>query len=123
MEEQIEALYRASFGGPFPYQDCRHVADLVTTPVEDFIPCLDVYFGDIAGLSSSASRLPHLSREKLLEMEGYVSKSFFERYPDLEPYRPYINSENAPKLHRRMEVAEELRSLLLRLFKQITDAE
>lgn len=122
IEEQIEALNRASFGGPFPYQDCRHLTHQVKTPDDEFVPCLDLYFGDIEGLSSSPSRLWHLSRERLLEMERLVSRSFFERYPHLEPYRPYISSENTPELQRYMVVAEELRALLLRLFKQIIGA-
>ena len=117
--EQIEALYKSSFEGPFPYKDCRWLANELQKPNEGLIPDLDLFFGDIAGYSSRATRLGRRSCEELTRAQEILSKDLYQRFPNLEVYRCIIDSEHTPELHRRMEVAEKLRLALLQLMPEI----
>ena len=117
--EQIEALYKSSFEGPFPYKDCRWLANELQKPIEDLIPELDLYFGDIAGYGSRATRLGRRSCEELKRAQEILSKDLYQRFPDLEAYRCLVNSEHTPELHSLMEVAEKLRLALLQFVPEI----
>src|ERR1700735_2352342 len=101
---QIEALYKSSFAGPFPYQDCFWVAGQAKVDTADLIPELDWYFGTVAGYASSATRLGARPAEELMKAEKILSKEFFECFPQLECCLPFISSEETPDLHRRLQV-------------------
>jgi hypothetical protein len=115
--ERIEAMYRSSFSGGFPYKDCIWLANHLHLPSEELIPDLDLYFGDIAGYSSSASRLLSRSYAELQTAEKILAKDFFQRFPELEVVRHHIGSEHTPDLFLRMDIAEGLRLALLQLLR------
>lgn len=120
--EQIEELYKSSFGGPFPYDDCRWLANRINKPSGDIIPELDWFLGYIAGYSSSASRLANRTLEELQSAERFLAKDFFHHFPDLEPYQCLIDKENTPRLYKFLTVSEQLRLGLLMLLSEITEA-
>jgi len=116
--EQIEELYTTSFNGPFPYQDCFQLLKERNESRESLIPELDWYFATVAGYSHSATRLNAKSAAELEKAEKLLSKSFFEYFPELEPYRPLIDEKRTPNLHGRLQVVEKLRLGLLDLVHQ-----
>ena len=117
--EQIERLYETSFNGPFPYQDCRQLCELLPASQESLIPALDWYFGVVAGCGSRASRLNSRPASELKAAEQLLSKGFFEYFPEFENYRPLIDEERTPDLHRRLVSVEKLRLGLLDLVRQL----
>lgn len=123
MGTRIERLHASSFKGPFPYDDCRWLADNAHRPDSDLIPALDWYFGTVAGYGSSASRLSKRSPEELRDAERLLSKDFFHHFPDLAAYRSFIDKEHTPRLHERMCIVEEMRTGLLQLLGAISKAE
>lgn len=116
--EQIETLYESGFRGPFPYSDCFRLLKVRPAPEGTLIPELDWYFGAVAGYSHSATRLNTRSSVELQAAEKVLSKSFFEYFPELAPYRELIDEERTPDLHERLETVEKLRQGLLRLMHQ-----
>lgn len=118
IENRIEALYEASFDGPFPYEDCREIAKLLGRSTEDLIPELDWYFSNIAGYSSSATRLRNRSPEELRDAARILSKDFFQYFPEEEAYRGLIDPVQTPRLHKRLIASEELRVRLLELLRE-----
>jgi hypothetical protein len=113
--EQIEMLYRSEFGGGFPYHDCYLLADSMGLPREDLIPELDLYFSQIAGYVSSASRLGSRSPAEIEKALQVLGKDFFQVFPHLQFLQDRINEEETPDLFRRMRAVEEMRSRLLHL--------
>jgi hypothetical protein len=116
--EQIESLYATSFNHPFPYRDCARLLKDRPRPEGTFVPELDWYFGTVAGYSHSASRLNTRSVAELQATEKFLSKGFFEHFPQLAPYRELIDEARTPDLHRDLNVAEKLRQDLLPLVLQ-----
>jgi len=117
--EQIERLYAASLAkGPFPYRDCFRLLEERPGPEGTLIPELDWYLSTVAGNSHSASRLNGRSVAELQAAEKFLSKSFFEYFPQLVPYRELIDEARTPDLHRNLDVAEKLRRDLLPLVHQ-----
>ena len=110
---QLEEIYASRLKGPFPYEDCRWLAAHENQPAEDLIPELDMYFSNVAGYSSSASRLGERSRNALRTARETLAKDFFETYPALERYKSLITPGNTPKLYEQMRVTEQLRLGLL----------
>jgi hypothetical protein len=123
MGTQIEELYASSFRGPFPYDDCRWLADNAQRDSSDLIPALDWYFATVAGYGSSASRLSKRSREELRTAERLLSGDFFHHFPDLTVYRSFIDREHTPRLYERMTTVEEMRMGLLQLLGDIFKVE
>jgi hypothetical protein len=121
--EQIEAVYARDFGGPFPYQDCYLLADLLGISGGDLIPELDYYFGNIAGYGSSASRLQNRSSDELKRARKTLSKDFYQYHPALEPCRHLIDPVRTPLLFRYMHASEEMRLQLLLLLEGVLAAE
>lgn len=117
--KQIEDLYNSQFLGPFPYEDCKRLAAAAKTPTGDLIPELDMYFSNIAGYSSSASRLMTRPESDLKRAKNSLASDLFETYPPLEHCRGFITSERTPGLYQKMQVAEELRLALMKLLATI----
>jgi hypothetical protein len=115
LDEEIEHLYRSEFGRGFPYRDCRLIATQCGIDAAVLIPDLDTYFSEIAGFSSSATRLHLRTPEQLRRGKYWLSKSFFARYPSLSPCEASISEAITHELWRRLQVADELRQGLLRL--------
>jgi hypothetical protein len=113
--QQVESLYQSRFRWPFPYRDCRLVARQCGVDTADLIPELDTFFAEIAGFSSSATKLSQRPVESLRRAQFWMSRDFFERHPSLAVCRDHIDEEHTPDLWRQMRVAEELRCSLLRL--------
>ena len=118
IESQIEALFEKSFRGPFPYEECRTIAQLLGKSTDDLIPELDWYFDNIAGYSSSASRLRNRSPDELRDAERILSKDFFQYFPEQEAYRSLIDPVRTPRLHEQLMASEELRVRLLGLLRE-----
>ncbi len=120
LAEQIESLEKSGFGGPFPYKDCSLISHLCGVETAELIPELDLFFGDIAGWSSSATRLDQGPIQELLKAQSWLSKGgFFERRPHLAVCRDAITPEETPDLFRPMHVAEELRISLMLLLNEM----
>jgi hypothetical protein len=115
---QIEELYRTTFVGPFPYDDCFFLADSSGIPREDLIPELDMYFSEIAGYSSSATRLLSRSSVDLETARKTLKRGFFQRFPDLHWIQERINERDTPILFKQLKVAEELRSMLIQVLQE-----
>ena len=119
MNSKIETLYLSSFRGPFPYDDCRWLAERVHVKESVLIPDLDWFFGTVAGYASSASRLTHRTPKDLRDAKQLMSKGFYDYFPKYAEYRDLICTENTPALYDRMRIAEELRVQLLQLLENI----
>jgi hypothetical protein len=115
LAEELEAIYRDSLGGPFPYRDCRWLADRAGFLDGDLIPEFDYYFATVAGYGSSATRLFDRSPADLLSAKMMLAKDFFERHPNLEVCRLLIDPECVPDLSRQMAATEKFRVGLLEL--------
>jgi hypothetical protein len=116
---QLEEIYVTHFRGSFPYADCRWLASHEGQPVEDLIPELDMYFSNIAGYSSSASRLGERPASVLRKARKTLALNFFETYPSCERYSGLITSEKTPKLYEQMRIAEQLRLELLEILELV----
>ena len=116
--EEIEAIYKASLCGPFPYADCRVIAGIEGLSTEDLIPELDSYLSTLAGYSSSASRLLLRTAPELNQARVLLSKTFFDRFPQLRRYERLIDEVRTPDLAKQMAAAEALRLGLLELLSR-----
>ena len=115
----IETLTRDELYGKFPYEDCHWLRNN-TAAGEELIPDLDIYFSDIAGFSSSASRLAERHIEQLEAYWPSMQLNFFEKFPQHKPLQEKINETDTPTLARELRSAEIVRLELLPLIhKQI----
>ena len=120
LAEQIESLEKSGFDGPFPFEDCYLISHQCGVETAELIPELDLFFMDIAGWSSSATRLDRRPTQELLKARSLLLRGgFFERRPHLAVCRDSITPEETPDLWRHMHAAEELRISLLQLLNEM----
>ena len=89
----LQKLYKSDFLRPFPYEDCRKILKQLNYQNHDLIPCLDVYFSDVAGFCSSGKRVENWSTEKITDAKIKLNKSFFDRFPKLSELKAKINEK------------------------------
>jgi hypothetical protein len=112
---ELEELYKSRLRGRFPYDDCFWLAKQAAIKSADLIPELDVYFADIAGFCSSASRLDKRPTEQLKWGKKALKLNFFESHSDLAHIQVFITPDQTPKLYEEMKYTEQARLELLSL--------
>ena len=80
---------------------------------------LDLYLGDVAGYSCRPNRLHLKSSAELTQAQSFLSRSFFVRYPQYEPFRARITREATPDLYHQLKLTEENRLDLLILLEYV----
>ena len=114
---EIEQTYHLQMDRPFPYEDCRYLKKKCKVAVDAFAADLELYWADIAGFASSATRLTKRSQLQILRGTEALAKDFFERFPQYESLRKAITEKTTPKLWERMQLNEEERTSLMALLK------
>ena len=87
--------------------------------LDDFIPHLDIYFSDIAGLSLSADQLSKRSLTELKTYLKWLKKSFFEKWKQYFPLKKFIALGKTPSLYKNLKLRNERRKLLIKLISEI----
>ena len=114
----LQELYKSDFLHPFPYEDCRKITDN-KDEFEDLIPCLDLYFSDIAGYCSWGKRVKKWSAEKIADVRIKLHKSFFDRFPKFDKLKLVINERGTPKLYNQMLIFDLMRLTLTDILSEI----
>ena len=121
--EILQSLYKTDLLNPFPYQDCRKLLIAQADDFEDLIPCLDLYFSDVAGYCSWGKRTLSWTDEKIEEIKSRLQASFFRQFPKFKALKPYINEENTPKLYSQLLIHDLMRLTLLDILSERKVAE
>ena len=112
----IAALYQEDCS-PFPYEGCRWLRrEFDDANLEDLIPHLDLWLGDVCGFASHGKQLLRLTDEKLSAARGLMSLSFFGKHPEYGWLERHINEANTPDLFDCLTLAERMRIELVGLF-------
>ena len=117
--EILQSLYKTDLLNPFPYDDCRKLLADNSDEFEDLIPCLDLYFSDIAGYCSWGKRSLFWADEKIEEIRHQLQNSFFRQFPKFNLLKPAINEENTPKLFSQLLIHELMRLTLLDILSEL----
>ena len=115
--------------GPFPYEDCDKVlAQLrekldpkIAKRYQDLIPDLDAYFYLVDSHSSGVEYVVRWQTSELVVSQGLLKKSFFQTHTRYQEIEWMINEINAPKLHMRLTVSNELRVMLQKLMLDLIE--
>jgi len=112
----LRKLYRSDLLNPFPYSDCRKI---LTEKDEDFIPCLDIYFSDIAGYCSWGKQILSWSNEKTIETKNNLQKSFFQKFPAFSEVSLKISDKETPQLYNQILIYDLMRLTLVDILSEI----
>jgi hypothetical protein len=118
--EEIETTTRAELYGPFPYADCHRLQEHVAHG-EYLIPDLDIYFAEIAGYGSSASRLKQRDKKQLHDSLKYLRMTFFEKHPEHRHLKEKINNRDTPELERYLRVTNTVRLEILPIIERLAN--
>ena len=121
LAEQVEQRYQNELLGPFPLDDVRKLKSVDQRNLPSFHAGLDMYFAYVAGYASRARRLDRRPIKEIAEARQVLSKSFFERQPQLGAYSGAITKHFTPDLFRELEATESVRKQLLVLMDQILE--
>jgi hypothetical protein len=112
----IIALYQSDCS-PFPYEGCgclrRQFAD---ANLENLIPHLDLWLGDVSGFASRGKSLLRLTPEQVSAARGMMSLSFFDKHPEYAWLGRHIGGRDTADLFDCLTVAERMRIDLVGLF-------
>jgi hypothetical protein len=111
--EEIREMARKNPTHPFPYPDIRKLVALDQERYDNLIGHLDMFFSEIAGLSSWGKGILRWPHSRLKEARSKLEKPFFVRHPQYSSLLPLVNQTNVPTLHAKLEFYEQLRKLLL----------
>jgi hypothetical protein len=114
----LQKLYRSDLLNPFPYSDCRKI---LLEKDEDFIPCLDIYFSDIAGYCSRGKRILSWSNEETTEAKNRLQKSFFQKFPAFLEVSLKINGKETPQLYNQILIYDLMRLTLVDILSEIEE--
>lgn len=117
--EILQSLYKTDLLNPFPYDDCRKLLADNAFGFEDLIPCLDLYFSDLAGYCSWGNRSLFWTHEKIEEIRHQLQNSFFRQFPKFNSLKLQINEENTPKLYSQLLIHELMRLTLLDILSEL----
>lgn len=120
--EILRSLYKADLLNPFPYEDCRKLLGDRRGEFEDFIPSLDTYFADIAGLCSWGKGSLNWTDEYIKQYEPKLRQSFFQEFPAFASLEISINETNTPTLFNQLLIYELMRMTLLDILPDIKNA-
>jgi hypothetical protein len=116
LADEIQRMYEEDWRSPFPRDDCKYLVDENDDErFKDLYFDLDTYFATIAGFASGAKRILKLSIDKLEELRGRTTTSFFEEYPQYTLLERQITESDTPDLYERLQLCEKIRSQLLQL--------
>ena len=115
----LQELYKSDFLHPFPHEDCRKILRRHDNRFELLVPCLDVYFSDVAGFCSRAKRISDWSFEENESATGKMRKSFFERFSQFSDLKPEITEKETPKLYNQLLIYDLMRLTLLDVLSEI----
>lgn len=116
---ELLSLYKEEYRGPFPYTDSRKLVSEDAERYQDLVPDLNVYFYQIASHCNGVKKVLKWQRERLLESQTWLAKSFFEAFPKYKPLESLITESNTPDLYSRMILCEKLRAKLLDLLSRL----
>jgi hypothetical protein len=116
---EIEVLYSKIRKSPFPYDDCFWLVRYEKRRGAELIPDLDLYFSNVHGYASGATRLGLRSDEELEQAKKTLSTGPFETYPHIKRYQHLINPEKTPRLLEEIETTEQMRIGLLELLRTL----
>jgi len=117
--EILQELYKSDFLQPFPYADCRKILSRSDNQFEDLIPCLDIYFSDVAGFCSHAKRISCWSFEENENAEKQMQKSFFVRFPKFSALKSKITDQETPTLYNQLLIYDLMRLTLVDILSEI----
>ena len=83
------------------------------------IPDLDLYLSDLAGCASWGKQILDWPREKILEAQAKLAKTFFELHPQYLSLAPLITETKTPDLASQMALYEKLRIEMLDLLSKL----
>ena len=114
----LQELYKSDLLHPFPYEDCGKINDK-KDEFEDLIPCLDLYFSDIAGYCSWGKRIEKWTTEKIADAQIKLHKSFFDRFPKFLGLKSAINERETPTLYSQLLIFDLMRLTLADILSEI----
>ncbi|MGI8885080.1 MAG: hypothetical protein ACR2IA_12635 [Pyrinomonadaceae bacterium] len=114
----LQKLYRGDLLYPFPHSDCRKI---LSEKDRDFIPCLDIYFSDIAGYCSWGKKILLWSYKEIAEAKNKLQNSFFQRFPAYSEVSLKINSKNTPQLYNQILIYDLMRLTLIDILSEIEE--
>ncbi len=79
------------------------------------IPDLDLYLSDLAGYASWGKKILDWPKEKMMEAQAKLAKTFFELHPQYLSLAPLITETKTPALASQMALYEKLRIEILDL--------
>lgn len=112
------AVINAKDRGPFPYRDCRMLLE-GTSGYEELIPDLDSYFSELAGYASSGPRLLQWRTDKVNQVRGELTQTFYDRFPKYRPLAPRVTAATTPDLFAALRMADEKRAVLTELMREM----
>ncbi|MGH9753622.1 MAG: YxiJ family protein [Blastocatellia bacterium] len=113
--DELRRIFKEELGEPFPYEDCRRVMEEAGMKDAALIPDLDLYHSDLAGYASWGKKILDWPRERILEAQAKLAKSFFDLHPKYLPLAPLITEIKTPYLASQMALYEKLRIEMLDL--------
>ena len=109
-------LYRSDCS-PFPYEGCRWLRrEFADANLEDLIPHLDLWLGDVSGFASRGKSLLRLTPEQVSTARGIMSLGFFDKHPEYAWLGRHIGARNTPDLFDSLALVERMRAELVGLF-------
>jgi hypothetical protein len=112
----IVALYQADCS-PFPYEGCRWLRrEFADTNLENLIPDLDLWLGDVSGFASRGKQLVRLNTEQVSAALGMMSLGFFDKHAEYAWLSRHIDEPEAADLLDCLTLAERMRVELVGLF-------
>ncbi len=115
----LRELYKTDFLQPFPIDDCRNILSENGEKFADLVPCLDIYFSDVAGYCSWGKRITTWSDDKLKEAKNSLRKNFFQRFSKFTALASKISEVKTPNLHSQLLIIELMRLTLLDVLSEI----
>ncbi len=116
---ELRRIFKEELGKPFPYEDCRQVMEEAGMKDTALIPDLDIYLSDLAGYASWGKKILDWPREKMLEAQAKLARTFFDLHPQYAPLAPLITETKTPDLASRIAVYEKLRIEMLDLLSRL----
>ena len=117
LAKSIEENYEKDFLLPFPSDDVEKLRSVAPEKWDSFHAYLTLFFADIAGLCSRATRLAGKPEHELARAWRIVRLPFFQRYPDVQTFESQIAKETVPELFENMKLVELRRQQLVTLLE------
>jgi hypothetical protein len=117
--QSIRERYQDGFQGAFPYEDCRTVLRDEVDQYEEFVPDLNTYFYTIWSHCAAIEKVLRWPNERLLASKTFLNQTFFEKYPKYRVLEDRVTKVTTPRLYRRLQICDELRTDLSQLITRL----